>query len=179
MDAFVKRLPQTESCNPFTSETAATPDIETARPIKRARVEIIADSEADSEEEDSSTWLDTDIKAISSVKREASGDDEEEVITSQYRATEIENALPLTQEDEDAAIEEYNAAISSQQNVSSPQGTSEKTRPLWLKGRSSIYVDAFNLALDTVLEDEAHLFNEPEMEVFRQWRDLDYQSQYL
>ncbi|OJD25846.1 hypothetical protein ACJ73_02782 [Blastomyces percursus] len=33
----------------------------------------------------------------------------------------------------------------------------------WVKGKSSIYVDAFNLALETVLEDEAHLFDETEM----------------
>jgi Fanconi-associated nuclease 1 len=40
-------------------------------------------------------------------------------------------------------------------------------------------VDAFNLALETVLDEEAHLFDEAEMEVFRKWRELDYESQYL
>ena len=49
----------------------------------------------------------------------------------------------------------------------------------WTKGKSSIYVDAFNLALETVLEDEGHLFDEKEMEVFHQWRALDYEAQYL
>jgi fanconi-associated nuclease 1 len=49
----------------------------------------------------------------------------------------------------------------------------------WQKGRSSIYVDAFNLALETVLEEEAHLFDEAEREVFRHWQALTYESQYL
>jgi Fanconi-associated nuclease 1 len=49
----------------------------------------------------------------------------------------------------------------------------------WIKGQSSIYVDAFNLALDTVLEDESHLFDERERRVFDEWKGLDYQSQYL
>lgn len=40
-------------------------------------------------------------------------------------------------------------------------------------------MDAFNLALDTVLEDEAHLFDSKEMVVFEQWRTLDYEAQYL
>ena len=46
-------------------------------------------------------------------------------------------------------------------------------------GRSSIYVDAFNLALDTVLEDEAHLFSRAERCVFEQWKVLGYEAQYL
>ncbi|ERS96111.1 hypothetical protein HMPREF1624_07647 [Sporothrix schenckii ATCC 58251] len=45
--------------------------------------------------------------------------------------------------------------------------------------RSSIYVDAFNIALDTVLEQEEHLFNEKEKTVFSAWRSLDYEAQYL
>ncbi|KAL5596905.1 uncharacterized protein BROUX77_006853 [Berkeleyomyces rouxiae] len=50
---------------------------------------------------------------------------------------------------------------------------------LWVKGESSLYVDAFNLALDTVLQDEIHLFDDKEQQVFREWRALDYQEQYL
>jgi Fanconi-associated nuclease 1 len=45
--------------------------------------------------------------------------------------------------------------------------------------RSSIYVDAFNLALDTVLKDECHLFNSTERGVFDHWKSLDYEAQYL
>ncbi|RMD39705.1 hypothetical protein DV735_g5428, partial [Chaetothyriales sp. CBS 134920] len=45
--------------------------------------------------------------------------------------------------------------------------------------RSSIYLDAFNLALDTVLDEERHLFNESELRVFEKWAALDYEAQYL
>ena len=45
--------------------------------------------------------------------------------------------------------------------------------------RSSIYVDAFNIALDTVLEQEEHLFNKREKAVFAAWRQLDYEAKYL
>ncbi|EPS42936.1 hypothetical protein H072_3056 [Dactylellina haptotyla CBS 200.50] len=45
--------------------------------------------------------------------------------------------------------------------------------------RSSIYVDAFNLALDTVLADESYLFDEAEHEIFKRYRELDYEAQYL
>ncbi|KAL1894639.1 hypothetical protein Cpir12675_003578 [Ceratocystis pirilliformis] len=50
---------------------------------------------------------------------------------------------------------------------------------LWIKGQRSLYVDAFTLTLDTVLTGESHLFDEKELEVFRQWRMLDYQEKYL
>ncbi|KAH7364599.1 VRR-NUC domain-containing protein [Rhexocercosporidium sp. MPI-PUGE-AT-0058] len=56
---------------------------------------------------------------------------------------------------------------------------SRLTQRTWIKGKSSIYVDAFNLALETVLKDEGHLFDEKEMEVFELWRQLDYEAQYL
>jgi len=44
---------------------------------------------------------------------------------------------------------------------------------------SSIYVDAFELALDTVLREEAYLFSEDELEVFAKYRSLPYEAQYL
>lgn len=44
---------------------------------------------------------------------------------------------------------------------------------------SSIYVDAFVLALDTVLADEAYLFSEDELEVFVKYRSLPYAAQHL
>ncbi|QSS56726.1 coiled-coil domain-containing protein MTMR15 [Histoplasma capsulatum var. duboisii H88] len=49
----------------------------------------------------------------------------------------------------------------------------------WVKGNSSIYVDAFNVALESVLVDETHLFDETEMAVFDHWRRLSYEAQYL
>lgn len=47
------------------------------------------------------------------------------------------------------------------------------------KYNQSMYVDAFNLALDTVLKDESHLFSEAETEVFAKYRSLDYEAQNL
>ncbi|KAH0612564.1 uncharacterized protein H6S33_008944 [Morchella sextelata] len=45
--------------------------------------------------------------------------------------------------------------------------------------RKSIYVDAFNLALDTVLKDELHLFSDSEQEIFAKYRSLEYEPQFL
>ena len=58
-------------------------------------------------------------------------------------------------------------------------GSSEAPEGSWINGQSSIYVDAFNLALETVLEDESHLFDAREMKVFNEWKQLGYEAQYL
>ena len=93
------------------------------------------------------------------------------------RLTELESALPLIKTDKEA-IAEYEAMKASEQgNEETLRGRLEQRK--WAKGKSSIYVDAFNLALETVLEDERHLFDEKELEVFNQWRYLEYESQYL
>jgi Fanconi-associated nuclease 1 len=68
---------------------------------------------------------------------------------------------------------------SSQVSAGDDDGTVDQTKPAFVRYKSSIYVDAFNLALDTVLDEESHLFDEKEMDVFRQWRELDYEAQYL
>ncbi|KAI9372937.1 VRR-NUC domain-containing protein [Aspergillus egyptiacus] len=102
-------------------------------------------------------------------------DEEDGVPGSQ---TELESSLPTVEADSEA-IEEYEL---SQREGDGEEGHSLEQRMRdgrWRKGKSSIYVDAFNLALDTVLAEEAHLFNEAEMEVFRHWRELPYESQYL
>ncbi|KAE8447599.1 hypothetical protein EG329_010570 [Mollisiaceae sp. DMI_Dod_QoI] len=92
------------------------------------------------------------------------------------RPTELESALPPVKTDKEA-IDEYEA-MRSAEDV--PEGLKSRLNQRnWTKGKSSIYVDAFNLALETVLEDEGHLFDEKEMEVFNQWRELDYDAQYL
>ncbi|KAJ5619505.1 hypothetical protein N7510_003489 [Penicillium lagena] len=90
--------------------------------------------------------------------------------------TDLETSLPPIKTD-DQAIEEYEASHAAEQEGDSEPGLHVRLRDgVWQKGRSSIYVDAFNLALDTVLAEESHLFDEAEMEVFRQWRELSYQS---
>ncbi|KAJ6097913.1 hypothetical protein N7499_002287 [Penicillium canescens] len=88
--------------------------------------------------------------------------------------TDLETSLPAIKTDEDA-IKEYETS----KNDNEP-GLHVRLRDgVWQKGKSSIYVDAFNLALETVLDEESHLFDETEMEIFSQWRELSYESQYL
>ncbi len=100
------------------------------------------------------------------------------------RATQLEATLPPVQTDEEAieAYEAYKASIDVvKKEAQSENGTtlSRLESRSWIRGRSSIYVDAFNLALDTVLEEEGHLFNEAELDLFKQWRELNYEAQYL
>ncbi|KAJ9647700.1 hypothetical protein H2204_000330 [Knufia peltigerae] len=105
-------------------------------------------------------------------------------LPTDFRTTQLEAALPPVQTDEEA-IEAYEAYKASEyvEQREAKDGESTSSSRLesrsWVRGRSSIYVDAFNLALDTVLEDEGHLFNEAEHSLFRIWRDLNYEAQYL
>lgn len=93
------------------------------------------------------------------------------------RSTQLETALPPVQTDEDA-IEAYEAYKAGQAESGATTQSRLENRS-WIRGKSSIYVDAFNLALETVLEEEAHLFNEAENQLFREWQELDYECQYL
>lgn len=97
-----------------------------------------------------------------------------------HHVTELESALPPIKTDKEA-IAEYEAMKAVEHTSDSPQANTKDRLDSrkWVRGKSSIYVDAFNLALETVLEDEAHLFDEAEREVFEQWRSLDYEAQYL
>ncbi|KAL2799027.1 VRR-NUC domain-containing protein [Aspergillus keveii] len=102
--------------------------------------------------------------------------DEDAIPNSQ---TELESALP-TVETDTQAIEEYESSQRAKEDEDEELSLQERMRDgKWRKGKSSIYVDAFNLALDTVLAEEAHLFNEAENEIFQHWRGLSYESQYL
>jgi Fanconi-associated nuclease 1 len=83
----------------------------------------------------------------------------------------LEAALPIVSIDEEA-IKEYEVARAA--DIRRRLGEQE-----WTRGKTSIYVDAFNLALETVLEDEGPLFNLAELAVFENWRQLDYEAQYL
>lgn len=93
------------------------------------------------------------------------------------RVTELESALPPIDIDKNA-IAKYEEMRVEGNNLPDDL-KSRLNHRTWARGKSSIYSDAFNLALETVLEDEGHLFDEKEMEVFKQWRELDYESQYL
>jgi len=116
------------------------------------------------------------------VKREVLDSDDESVGTvikeeEQEHKTDLESALPQVDTGDDAikAYEAYKA-----EEESKTVGTDERLeKRSWIRGKSSLYVDAFNLALDTVLDEEGHLFDEAETEVFRMWREIGYEAQYL
>lgn len=106
---------------------------------------------------------------------EAESDDNGPTQSSQR--TDLESALPPVKTDKEA-IADYEATRAAEEIVPSDLHGRLGQRK-WVPGKSSIYVDAFNLALETVLEDEAHLFDEAEMAVFEHWRNLGYEAQYL
>ena len=102
--------------------------------------------------------------------------DDEDVPLENTRRTDLESALPPVETDEEA-IRAYEATRAAEAADLSLQGRLGQRK--WIQGKSSIYVDAFNLALETVLEDEAHLFDQAEMTIFENWRNLSYEGQYL
>ncbi|KAI9171266.1 coiled-coil domain-containing protein MTMR15 [Paramyrothecium foliicola] len=169
MDAFVRRIPRVAGEQP-SSRTTTTKD-DTTRPQKRLKREEET-TPAGEESEQSSIEGEPSRQRPGSVTLEQNQEARET-----HRTTDFENALPPAG-DEDEAIQEYEAFKSSQGDV--PDETSSgQTRPQWVRGKSSIYVDAFNLALDTVLEEESTLFDTKELDIFEQWRSLDYEAQYL
>jgi fanconi-associated nuclease 1 len=169
MDAFVTRLQSTIS-QPRGDNVVFSGTSISERPVKRQRKDEIPDSAS----EDLEGFSTSHDEEPAQYRAEQSDDERQK---HPAKPTDIENALPPSQSEKDA-IQEYEEFKLSQEAAA--EGTeSGKTRKLWMKGRSSIYVDAFNLALDTVLEEEAHLFDKREKEIFSQWKALDYQSQYL
>jgi Fanconi-associated nuclease 1 len=107
---------------------------------------------------------------------EAESDDGDDLVAGTSRKTDLESALPPVRTDKEA-IAEYEATRAAEAVDLDLQERLGQRK--WVQGKSSIYVDAFNLALETVLEDESHLFDEAEMAVFDQWRGLSYEGQYL
>jgi Fanconi-associated nuclease 1 len=114
---------------------------------------------------------------IPDSEEEEDNEDSYDGYTKLSRPTALESALPMIKTDKEA-IAEYEAIRASELRSSSDSRDQLEKRK-WTKGKSSIYVDAFNLALETVLEDEGHLFDEKEVEVFNQWRKMDYEGQFL
>ncbi|EME79655.1 uncharacterized protein MYCFIDRAFT_204898, partial [Pseudocercospora fijiensis CIRAD86] len=107
---------------------------------------------------------------------EDDSDHEDLVEQPHTRQTDLETALPAIETDKEA-IEAYEASRAAEQAGLGLQERLDGRK--WIRGKTSIYVDAFNLALETVLEQESHLFNDAEHSVFKQWRELSYEGQYL
>jgi Fanconi-associated nuclease 1 len=160
---------------PHPASTKSRHDI--ARPAKRLKSFESTDSEDSrgvSSDEDALTALNAYRDEIPDSEDDDELEDDDEVTSK--RPTELESALPPVKTDKEA-IDEYEAMRAAE---GMPEDLKSRlNQRSWTKGKSSIYVDAFNLALETVLEDEGHLFDEKEMEVFNQWRELEYEAQYL
>ncbi|KAL6834165.1 VRR-NUC domain-containing protein [Trichoderma sp. SZMC 28015] len=171
MDAFVKRLSDADAEARNTGRSLGDASSAASRPSKRLKRDNDTDSESEEPSELPVEYRPQEVAAVEAFP------DETDQRRSKERVTEFENALPPTETNEEA-ITEYETLRSSQNNAGE-ESSGVKTAPLWIKGRSSIYVDAFNLALDTVLEEESSLFSSKESEIFKQWRSLDYEAQYL
>ncbi len=189
MDRFVQR-----SRRPNPQTTAVSPR-------KRPRLGEVKDSDSDSdssadENSDPASVAGDDHNALVTRGRAAggnspesepdvNGDGDEDAPSRPSHLTAFESSLPAVSTGKDA-VEEYEMMRASQADQESqisdqdPDGASARMdNRRWVRGQSSIYVDAFNLALDTVLEDESHLFDAKEASVFSHWRSLAYEAQYL
>ncbi|RDW83758.1 fanconi-associated nuclease 1 [Aspergillus mulundensis] len=146
----------------------STPQTKPKREIERVFGKLPSD--------ETSTLKTENSISLASADEEPLNDGEDAIPGSQ---TELESALPAINTDTQA-IEEYESSQKAEDGEDKELSLQERMRDgKWRKGKSSIYVDAFNLALDTVLAEEAHLFSDSEKEVFRHWRELSYESQYL
>ncbi|KAH0499282.1 hypothetical protein TgHK011_006486 [Trichoderma gracile] len=172
MDAVVKRLPKGDANGRDAGHSDRRASPGKGRPSKRLKRDN--DTESESEEPSGLLVEDQPPAAVASE----TFIDEKDQRRNKDRVTDFEIALPPTEANQEA-IDEYETLKSSSQKIHGEESAEEKPAPLWVKGRSSIYVDAFNLALDTVLEEESSLFSSREREIFSQWRRLDYQAQYL
>ncbi|OBT55940.1 hypothetical protein VE04_03827 [Pseudogymnoascus sp. 24MN13] len=93
--------------------------------------------------------------------------------------TELESALPHLDQGKDDIVD-YEAIQLFEEDLNISKDLEDNLNSQKLpSGRRSIYVDAFNLALETVLDEESHLFDEREGKVFDEWRGLSYEAQYL
>ncbi|CAK7214605.1 hypothetical protein SCUCBS95973_002203 [Sporothrix curviconia] len=157
MDKFVVRRPRPS----LSTESSRDRDTADERQAKRPKTAHETESEKQSRPQTPQTNL------IDGEYEEASGGDgDSDLVADGYNGIAFEEPL--------AAIEAVSEAMDSAFDASEDALTDDA--PLY---RSSIYVDAFNIALDTVLEQEEHLFSKKEKAVFAAWRDLDYEAHYL
>lgn len=162
-----RRIKHPKSTNFHDNGSGSSP-----RPAKRSK----------QSEPDDTSDLDSRPSSPKPVPRDAPGsdadaDDDNAQTPLSGRQTDLESALPPIKTDKEA-VEEYEAQRAAEEaEALNAEGRLRDHK--WTRGKSSIYVDAFNLALDTVLEDESHLFDEAETAVFESWRASSYEAQYL
>jgi fanconi-associated nuclease 1 len=178
MDAFVQRKVPHNSSSTVPRSPRRNLD---GYPAKRVKTEI-ADSEDDSEDDLGTSAPHGRAGLVRKEDFQNTVDDDAGLDGSSKLPgrTAIESSLPEIESDEDA-IEKYKAYRASQTEEEEDGGdaASRLRNRDWIRGKSSLYVDAFNLALSTVLDDESHLFDEKERSLFDQWSRLSYEAQYL
>ena len=177
MDRFVQRsnLPARQPLTDVSNSKSST----LSRPSKRCKPE-----DGPSSDDEASIKSEDDSQA---AQRSPPGFEHEDSVhipdgratpAPDSHKTAMESSMAPVQTDQHA-IEEYEVMRASQVEVDNGTAASRIDSRKWVRGKSSIYVDAFNLALDTVLEDEAHLFDDKEKAVFQAWQSLSYEAQYL
>lgn len=177
MDSFVQRRATTISHHSDAAQSRPTQS-HSEPSAKRLKREI-SDTDEDSDEVISDGKSAQGVPTIqredtiASAFEDALSDHE----TQSNRPTAIESSLPEVKSDKEA-VEEYETFRASQGDKPSDV-VSRFVKREWVKGKSSLYVDAFNLALGTVLDDESHLFDEKERTLFEFWENLSYEAQYL
>ncbi|KKA30760.1 hypothetical protein TD95_002607 [Thielaviopsis punctulata] len=164
MDKFVQRLPRKSDRSPVSNTPHDSIHQSISPPHKKARI--------------SSSTPAHEIQTPDLVKAEDS--DNSYLLSFPFQpTTEQEGAASTTPLEASLQVDvESHAAVEA--SVTSENGLDADARKSrWVKGQSSMYVDAFGMALDTVLCEEAHLFSRRELEVFDYWRELKYPEQYL
>ncbi|KAI0018367.1 VRR-NUC domain-containing protein [Xylariomycetidae sp. FL0641] len=182
MEKFLKRIepPNARRSAHSVTTPAQSPD---EPPPKKVKRENTCESDDDSGHDHQDLLslkplprLNRDTTAASELGDDVPEDSEAEN-GSAPRPTAIETSLPEIKSDKEA-IEEYETFRASQEEDTDSAAARLNSRK-WVRGKNSLYVDAFNLALDTVLEGESHLFDEKERRIFGYWRDLDFEAQFL
>lgn len=167
MDAFLKRS-EVKKPNAATKTGKAGSQAPEEPPAKKVKLEPRTEEVEES-----------DDSAAAEPQRWKDTDDDVEAHRDGRRPTDVENALLPAGSDEDAIQEYETFKLSQASDHGEQKQMTETPKPAWVRGQSSIYVDAFNLALDTVLDEESGLFDEKELNVFRQWKHLSYEAQFL
>jgi fanconi-associated nuclease 1 len=183
MDAFVHRSTKQMSRTPLADVSNSNRGSVAERPPKRLKVEDSAESHDDasdaSDEDSQSVRHDLIQLRTETSLPEDDAEPDRSASPEPKHETAFESSLPPVSTDREA-IEEYEAMRASQKEADEEDSAASRIDSRkWVRGKSSIYVDAFNLALDTVMEDEADLFDDKEKAVFEAWRNLGYEAQYL
>lgn len=168
-----------DTTRPSTKRRKFTPEVSTPQPKPTRETRKASKSETQTPNESPTVNADSKTGSLIQPAPADEGPLNDEGAVPPSSQTELESALPSV-ETNNNAIEEYELSQKVKDGDEPELSLHERMRDgNWSKGKSSIYVDAFNLALDTVLDEEAHLFSEAEKEVFQHWRALSYESQYL